>query len=177
MKNTSDSVPSKDGPAINNQIRAQEIRLIDFEGEMVGVVSLRTALSMAEVAGFDLVEISPQAEPPVCKIMDYGKYRYEMQKKKHEAKKNQKVVEVKEIKLRPTIENNDYLVKFKMAQKFLADGNKVKVTMRFRGREMAHQEFGMRIFNKLQEDLQEIAKIEQAPKFEGVHAMMLLGPK
>lgn len=144
---------------------------------MIGVVSLKTALSAAETAGYDLVEISPQAEPPVCKIMDYGKYRYEMQKKKHEARKNQKVIEIKEIKLRPTIENNDYLVKFKMAQKFLNDGNKVKVTMRFRGREMAHQEFGMRVFDRLQEDLKELGKIEQAPKLEGVHAMMLIGPK
>ena len=144
---------------------------------MVGVVSLKTALQLAETAGMDLVEISPQAEPPVCKIMDYGKYRYEMQKKKHEARKNQKVIEIKEIKIRPTIETNDYLVKFKMAQKFLTDGNKVKVSMRFRGREMAHQEFGMRVFDRLQEDLKEIGKIEQAPKLEGVNAMMLIGPK
>ena len=168
---------SKDGPAINNEIKALEVRLIDASGEMLGVVSIKSALFAASKAGLDLVEISPQAEPPVCKIMDYGKYRYEMQKKKNEAKKNQKIVELKEIKLRPTIETNDYLVKLKMAQKFLGEGNKVKVTMRFRGREMSHQEYGMRIFEKLQEDLKELAKVEQAPKLDGINAIMLLSPK
>ena len=131
----------------------------------------------AEKVGLDLVEISPQADPPVCKIMNYGKYRYEMQKKKHEAKKNQKVVELKEIKFRPSIEQNDYLVKLKMIQKFLSDGNKVKVSMRFRGREMAHQEHGMHIFQKLQTDVEDIGKVEQSAKSEGVHVVMILGPK
>ena len=131
----------------------------------------------AEKAGLDLVEISPQADPPVCKIMNYGKYRYELQKKKHEAKKNQKVVELKEIKFRPSIEQNDYLVKLKMIQKFLNDGNKVKVSMRFRGREMAHQEHGLHIFQKLQADVEDIGKVEQSAKSEGVHVVMILGPK
>ena len=144
---------------------------------MIGICSLRDALMDAEKLGLDLVEISPQADPPVCKIMNYGKYRYEMQKKKHEAKKNQKVVELKEIKFRPSIEQNDYLVKLKMIQKFLNDGNKVKVSMRFRGREMAHQEHGLHIFQKLQADVEDIGKVEQSAKSEGVHVVMILGPK
>ena len=144
---------------------------------MIGICSLKDALMDAEKAGLDLVEISPQADPPVCKIMNYGKYRYELQKKKHEAKKNQKVVELKEIKFRPSIEQNDYLVKLKMIQKFLNDGNKVKVSMRFRGREMAHQEHGLHIFQKLQADVEDIGKVEQSAKSEGVHVVMILGPK
>ncbi|NDE90574.1 MAG: translation initiation factor IF-3 [Alphaproteobacteria bacterium] len=136
---------SKDGPRINRDITAKEIRLIDAEGEMQGVVTVRAALDAAEAAGLDLVEISPHSEPPVCKILDYGKYKYEMHKKAVEAKKKQKVIELKEIKLRPTIDDNDFNVKMRSARAFLGEGDKVKITLRFRGREMSHQELGYQL--------------------------------
>jgi translation initiation factor IF-3 len=153
------------------------VRLIDAEGEMVGVVSLRDALMAAEDAGLDLVEVSPNAEPPVCKILDYGKFKYEAQKKAAEARKKQKIIEVKEIKLRPNIDDNDYDVKMKSARRFLDEGDKVKVTMRFRGREMAHQDIGMSVLVKVRDDLQDLSKVEQMPRLEGRQMVMVLSPK
>ncbi len=144
---------------------------------MMGVVAIDKALEMAEEAGLDLVEVSPNAEPPVCKILDYGKYKYEQQKKANEARKKQKTVDVKEVKMSPRIEKNDYDVKMRNARRFLEDGNKVKVSMRFRGREMAHQDIGREIFERIQEELGELASVELAPKFEGRQMMMILAPR
>ncbi len=144
---------------------------------MVGVVSIRDALMAAEDAGLDLVEVSPNAEPPVCKILDYGKFKYEAQKKAAEARKKQKIIEVKEIKLRPSIDDNDYGVKMKSARRFLEEGDKVKVTMRFRGREMAHQDIGMSVLVKVRDDLQDLSKVEQMPRLEGRQMVMVLSPK
>ena len=144
---------------------------------MVGVVSRNEALTMALDAGLDLVEVSPNADPPVCKILDYGKFKYEEQKKKNEAKKKQKVIEVKEIKLRPGIDDHDYQVKMRAMLKFFEEGDKVKVTMRFRGREMAHQELGMDVLNRVRDDLEEIAKVEQVPRMEGRQMTMVLSPR
>lgn len=143
---------------------------------MVGVVSRQEALRLAAEARLDLVEVSPNAEPPVCKILDYGKYKYEQQKKKVEAKKNQKVVEVKEIQMRPVIDENDYQVKLRSIHRFLTDGNKVKVAIRFRGREITHQELGMEVINRVKESVAEIAKVDQAPKLEGRQILMVLSP-
>jgi translation initiation factor IF-3 len=144
---------------------------------MVGVVSIRDALMAAEDAGLDLVEVSPNAEPPVCKILDYGKFKYEAQKKAAEARKKQKIIEVKEIKLRPNIDDNDYGVKMKSARRFLEEGDKVKVTMRFRGREMAHQDIGMNVLVKVRDDLQDLSKVEQMPRLEGRQMVMVLSPR
>jgi translation initiation factor IF-3 len=143
---------------------------------MVGVVSIDEALKRASSAGTDLIEVSPNAEPPVCKILDAGKYKYEAQKRKAEAKKKQKVVQVKEIKMRPGIDQHDYEVKMKNVFKFLDNGDKVKVTLRYRGREMAHQELGMDILNRVKEDTTEVAKVEHQPKMEGRQMIMILGP-
>lgn len=150
--------------------------MIDENGEMVGVVTRNEGLQLAQKAGLDLVEVSPNAEPPVCKILDYGKFKYEQQKKKAEAKKKQKVIEVKEIQIRPGIDENDFQVKCRAARRFLEDGNKVKITMRFRGREIAHQELGMEILNRIKDDFQELAKLEYAPKLEGKQMIMILAP-
>jgi translation initiation factor IF-3 len=144
---------------------------------MVGIVSLRDAIMAAEDAGLDLVEVSPNADPPVCKILDYGKFKYEAQKKANEARKKQKIIEVKEIKLRPNIDENDYDVKLRSAKRFLEEGDKVKVTMRFRGREMAHQDLGMNVLIKVRDELVEMAKVEQMPKLEGRQMIMVLAPK
>lgn len=144
---------------------------------MVGVVSLRDALLAAEDANLDLVEVAPQAEPPVCKILDYGKFKFEAQKKAAEARKKQKVIEVKEIKLRPNIDDNDYDVKMRAAKRFLEEGDKVKVTMRFRGREMAHQDLGMNVLMRVRDELEELAKIEQMPKLEGRQMIMVMAPR
>lgn len=144
---------------------------------MVGVVSLRDALLAAEDAGLDLVEVAPQAEPPVCKILDYGKFKFEAQKKAAEARKKQKIIEVKEIKLRPGIDDNDYDVKMRAAKRFIEDGDKVKVTMRFRGREMAHQDLGMNVLMRVRDELDETAKVEQMPKLEGRQMIMVLAPR
>lgn len=144
---------------------------------MIGVVSLRDALLAAEDAGLDLVEIAPQAEPPVCKILDYGKFKYEAQKKANEARKKQKVIEVKEIKLRPNIDDNDYDVKMRSARRFLEEGDKVKVTLRFRGREMAHQDLGMNVLVRVRDELEALAKVEQMPKLEGRQMVMVLAPR
>ena len=153
------------------------MRLIDEDGENHGVVTLEDALAQAEEAGLDLVEISPNVDPPVCKILDYGKYKYEAQKKANEARKKQKTIEVKEIKMRPGIETHDYQVKMRAMLRFLEAGDKVKVTMRFRGREMAHQELGLNVLRRVQEELDEVAKVEQHPKVEGRQMMMVLAPR
>jgi len=144
---------------------------------MVGVVSLREGLEMAAEVGLDLVEVSPNAEPPVCKILDYGKFKYEAQKKKTEARKKQKVIEVKEIKLRPGIDDNDYNVKMRAMRKFLEEGDKVKVTLRFRGREMAHQDLGMKVLDRVRAEMDDLVKVEQFPKMEGRQMVMVLAPK
>lgn len=170
--------PSQDdGPRINDQIRVEKVRLVDAEGEMVGVVSVREALRMAEEAGLDLVEVSPNAEPPVCKILDYGKYKYEQQKKANEARKKQKTVDVKEVKIRPGIEKHDYEVKMRNARRFLEDGDKVKVTMRFRGREMAHQDIGLKLLGEMKVELADVCKVELEPRLEGRQMIMVLGPE
>ena len=169
--------PSKKGLRVNNDITASEIRLIDDTGENHGTVDISKGLTMAKAAGLDLVEISPNAEPPVCKILDYGRFRYAAQKKASLAKKKQKTVEVKEIKLRPGIEKHDYDVKMRSVEKFLTAGDKVKVTLRFRGREMAHQNLGMDILKRVEVDFKEIAKVEQAPKMEGRQIIMILSAK
>jgi translation initiation factor IF-3 len=162
------------GPRVNEQIRAPEIRVIDEKGEMQGVMSVAQALKLAEEAGLDLVEVSPGAAPPVCKILDYGKYKYEQQKKAAEARKNQKIIDVKEIKIRPNIEKHDYEVKMRNARRFLGDGDKVKVTMRFRGREMSHHDIGRDLLNRMVEELKDIAKLEMSPRMEGRQMMMVL---
>lgn len=162
------------GLNINEQIRARQVRLIAEDGEQVGVVSIQDALARAEEAGLDLVEISPNAEPPVCKILDYGKYKYELQKKASEARKKQKVIEVKELKFRPNIDDHDYNVKIKAARRFLEDGDKVKVTLRFRGREMAHLDLGMKVLARVREELTDIAKVEMDARVEGKQAIMIL---
>ena len=144
---------------------------------MVGVVPLREALIMAEEAGLDLVEISPNASPPVCKILDFGKFKYELQKKESEARKKQKVIEVKEIKLRPGIDEHDYQVKMRSVHRFLEEGDKVKVTMRFRGREMVHQELGMKVLDRVRAELDALAKVEQWPRLEGRQMIMVMAPK
>lgn len=169
--------PKNDGPRVNREIDARSIRLVGADGEMIGVVSLREGLIMAEEAGLDLVEVSPNAEPPVCKILDYGKFKYEAQKKKNEAKKKQRVIEVKEIKLRPNIDDNDYDVKMRSMRKFLEEGDKVKVTLRFRGRELAHQDLGMKVLERVRDDLEGLGKIEQIPKMEGRQMVMVIAPK
>ncbi len=154
-----------------------QVRLIDEKGENRGVVATRDALAAAEAAGLDLVEISPTATPPVCKLLDFGKYKYEAQKKAAEARKKQKVIEIKEIKLRPGIDTNDYNIKMRSMRRFLEEGDKVKVTMRFRGREMAHQELGMKVLDRVREDLGDLAKVEQFPRMEGRQMVMVVSPK
>ncbi len=153
-----------------------EIRLQGVEGEQLGIVSVRAALQMAEEAGVDLVEIAPTAKPPVCRIMDYGKFKYQEQKRAHEAKLKQKQVQVKEIKLRPGTDENDYQIKLRNMTRFLDEGDKVKVTLRFRGREMAHQEFGMRQLERIRADVDAIGAVEQMPKMEGRQMIMIIAP-
>ncbi len=160
----------------NEQITASEVRVISSSGKQLGIISIREALYHAEDEGFDLVEVSPDAKPPVCKIVDYGKLKYREQKSKKEAKKKQKIIEVKEIKMRPCINKHDYEVKIKALSKFILGGNKVKVSMRFRGREMEHQNLGMELLKKLTEKVSEYAKVETPPKSEGKQIMMILVP-
>lgn len=167
----------QDGPRVNTEIDARSIRLIDADGEMVGVVSLREGLEMAAEVGLDLVEVSPNADPPVCKILDFGKFKYEAQKKKNEARKKQKVIEVKEVKLRPNIDDNDYDVKMRAMRKFLTEGDKVKITLRFRGREMAHQHLGMAVLDRVREQLDDLAKVESMPRMEGRQMVMIVAPR
>jgi translation initiation factor IF-3 len=166
-----------DRARINQQISIPEVRLIDAEGQQVGIVSTREALRAAEEVGLDLVEISPTAKPPVCRIMDYGKYLFEISKKQAEAKKKQKQIQVKELKFRPTTEEGDYQVKLRNLIRFLEHGDKVKITLRFRGREVAHQELGMKILERLQLDTAEFGIVEQHAKREGRQLMMVLSPK
>ncbi len=154
-----------------------QVRLIDDAGQMIGVVSRREALSRAQEAGLDLVEVSPTADPPVCKVLDYGKFKYESQKKKNEARKKQKIIEVKEIKMRPGIDDHDYDVKMRAMHRFLEEGDKVKVTMRFRGREMVHQELGLKVLERVRGQLDEVAKVEQMPRLEGRQMTMVIAPK
>lgn len=170
--------PRASGPRVNDQIRDTEIRLIGADGENVGVVTPYVAMQMAEEAGLDLVEISPTAKPPVCKIMDLGKYKYELQKREAEARKNQKIIEIKEIKFRPNTDTHDYDVKMRSIKKFLEGGDKVKVTLRFRGREMAHQRLGLDLLFRVKDDLEaiELGIVETMPKLEGRQMMMLVRP-
>jgi len=167
----------KDGPRVNEEIRVREVQLIDQTGHNHGPTDIQVALAKAQEAGLDLVEIAPNSEPPVCKILDYGKYKYQAQKKAAEARKRQKVVEVKEIKLRPMIDDHDYDVKMRSMQRFFEDGDKVKITLRFRGREMAHQELGTALLNRVKEDTSKFAKVEQEPRFEGRQVVMVLAPR
>jgi len=169
--------PAREGPRINDEIRVPQVRLIDDRGEMIGLMSAREALIRAYDVGLDLVEISPNAVPPVCKILDYGKYKYEQQKKANEARKKQKVVEIKEIKVRPNIDDHDYEVKMKQMKNFIGEGDKVKVTLRFRGREMAHQELGVKVLERIRGDLIELVKVEQMPKLENRQMVMVVAPK
>ncbi|MGK2889318.1 MAG: translation initiation factor IF-3 [Candidatus Malihini olakiniferum] len=163
---------------INREIRAQEVRLTGVYGEQIGIVSLNEALEKAEEAGVDLVEISPNAEPPVCRTMDYGKFLYERSKANKEQKKKQKVIQVKEIKFRPGTDDGDYQVKLRNLVRFLEDGDKAKITLRFRGREMAHQQIGIEMLNRVRDDLSELAVVESFPsKIEGRQMIMVLAPK
>lgn len=161
---------------INRAITAQQIRLVGQDGEALGIVSINEALVLAAEANLDLVEVVPQAVPPVCKIVDYGKLKYELHKKKIEAKKKQKKIEVKEVKFTPSIGEHDYKVKLSNICRFISDGNKVKVTLRFRGRELSHQEIGVRLLNRLMDDVQGIAKSDSSPQLEGRQMLMLLSP-
>jgi translation initiation factor IF-3 len=165
------------GPRVNEQIEAIKVRVVNADGEMVGVISKEEGIEIAFEAGLDLVEVSPNADPPVCKVLDYGKYKYEAQKKANEARKKQKVIDVKEIKMRPGIDEHDYQVKMRSVRRFLDEGDKVKMTIRFRGREMAHQELGMKVLDRVREDVDELAKVEQFPKSEGRLMTMVIAPK
>ena len=168
---------SQDGPRINDMIRADSVRCIGADGEQLGVIPINEALKIAEDLSLDLVEIQPNVDPPVCKILDYGKFKYEAQKRKNEARKKQKIIDVKEIKLRPNIDNNDFIVKMKQVKKFIENGDKVKITLRFRGREMAHQTLGVTVLDRVQDDTEELCKVETLPKLEGRQMVMILAPK
>ena len=170
-------LPTRDGPRVNEEIRAPQVRLIDQDGEMQGVMTAREALIRAYDVGLDLLEISPNAVPPVVKILDYGKYKYEQQKKANEARKRQKVVEIKEIKVRPNIDDHDYDVKMRAAKSFIEEGDKVKVTLRFRGREMAHQDLGLKVLDRIRTELAETTKVESMPRLENRQMIMVLAPK
>ena len=169
--------PTREGPRVNEEIRVPQVRLIDEEGEMQGVMTTRDAMLRAFSAGLDLLEISPNAEPPVVKILDYGKFKYEQQKKKNEARKKQKVIEIKEVKVRPNIDENDYQVKLRAMRSFIEEGDKVKVTLRFRGREMAHQDLGVKVLERIREDMDERTKVEQMPRMENRQMIMVLSPR
>ncbi len=171
------AAPSRDGPRVNEDIRVPQVRLIDQDGEMQGVMTTRDAILRAYSVGLDLLEISPNADPPVVKILDYGKFKYEQQKKKNEAKKKQKVVEIKEIKVRPNIDENDYQVKMRAMKSFIDDGDKVKVTLRFRGREMAHQDIGIKVLERIRAELETETKVEQMPRMENRQMIMVLSPR
>ncbi|MGO0122902.1 translation initiation factor IF-3 [Desulfothermobacter acidiphilus] len=162
---------------MNEEIRAREVRLVDTDGTQVGIVPLSEALRLAEERGLDLVEVAPQARPPVCKIMDYGKFRYEMSKKDREARKKQHLVAIKEVKFRPNIEEHDFQVKARNVIRFLEDGDKVKVTIMFRGREIIHPQLGERLLDRLKEEAAEVGMVERAPKLEGRNMIMILAPK
>jgi translation initiation factor IF-3 len=165
------------GPRMNEDIRVREVRLIDENGDNVGVVPIAEALARAVAAGLDLVEISPDAKPPVTKVLDYGKYKYQEQKKAAEARKRQKIVEIKEIKMRPSIDDHDYDVKMRSMRRFFDDGDKVKVTLRFRGRELSHQELGWQVLQRVKADTEPHAKVESEPRMEGRQMVMVLAPR
>ena len=169
--------PVKSGPRYNQFIQADKVRVIDGEGENLGVMYTRQAIEEAAEVGLDLVEVSPNADPPVCKFLDVGKYRYEAQKKANAARKSQKTQEIKEIKMRPNIDDHDYDTKMKKVHDFIGDGDKVKITLRFRGREMAHQQIGMDLLNRVRDDVEEIAKVEAFPRLEGRQMLMVLAPR
>jgi translation initiation factor IF-3 len=169
--------PTREGPRVNEEIRVPQVRLIDEEGEMQGVMTTRDAMLRAFSVGLDLLEISPNAEPPVVKILDYGKFKYEQQKKKNEARKKQKVIEIKEVKVRPNIDENDYQVKLRAMRTFIEEGDKVKVTLRFRGREMAHQDLGVKVLERIRDDMDERTKVEQMPRMENRQMIMVLSPR
>ena len=169
--------PQKDGPLSNEDITSADVQLINAEGENKGVVATRDAIAMAQEQGLDLVVISPNASPPVAKFLDLGRFKYAAQKKAAEARKKQKVIEVKEIQLRPNIDTHDYETKMKAVTKFLGEGDRVKVTMRFRGREMAHQELGMNLLLKVRDQMEPVAKVESTPRSEGRQMIMVLAPK
>ncbi|MEL7028694.1 MAG: translation initiation factor IF-3 [Pseudomonadota bacterium] len=169
--------PRPEGPRVNEAITLDQVLVIDQDGEKRGVMPTETAIEMAADVGLDLVEVSPNADPPVCKILDFGKYKYQQQKKKNEAKKKQKVVEIKEIKMRPNIDQHDYDVKARAMRRFFEEGDKVKVTLRFRGREMAHQDRGVDLLKRVQDDFEEWAKVEAFPRMEGRQMTMVLAPR
>ena len=169
--------PQREGPRANDQIHADPVRLVDDAGEMIGVLSLGDAQARADAVGLDLVEVSPNAAPPVCKILDYGKYKYDAQKRAAETRKKQKTIDIKEIKMRPGIDDHDYDVKMRRIVEFLGEGDKVKVTLRFRGREMAYQNLGMQVLDRVRDELDELGKVEQFPKMEGRQMTMVIAPR
>ena len=169
--------PPMNGPRFNEFIVSQKVRVIDHEGENLGVMFTREAMEQANALGLDLVEVSPNADPPVAKFLDVGKYKYETQKKANIARKSQKTQEIKEIKMRPNIDDHDYDTKMKKVNEFIGEGDKVKVTLRFRGRELAHGQLGMQVLQRVQADIAEIAKVEQHPRMEGRQMLMVLAPK
>ncbi|GBR51605.1 translation initiation factor 3 [Neokomagataea thailandica NBRC 106555] len=171
------SAPTREGPRVNEEIRVPQVRLIDEEGEMQGIMSTRDALTRAFASGLDLLEISPTAVPPVVKILDYGKFKYEQQKKKNEARKKQKVIEIKEVKVRPGTGEHDFQTKLKAIHAFLDAGDKVKVSLRFKGREMAHQELGAKMMERIRIEVEEKAKIEQMPRLENRQMLMVMAPR
>ena len=170
-------MPEKDGPRTNQDIRVPEVQLIDHEGQNRGVLPTREAIAIATEAGLDLVEISPNQTPPVCKILDYGKFKFQSQKKAAEARKSQKTVEIKEIKMRPNIDTHDYEVKLRAIHRFFEEGDKVKITLRFRGREMAHQDIGYRLLERVRGEVAELSKVESEPRLEGRQMVMVLAPR
>ncbi|HAH09326.1 MAG TPA: translation initiation factor IF-3 [Alphaproteobacteria bacterium] len=172
-----DTPRDKDGPRINEEITVNEMLVIDDDGEKRGVLSRYDALQLAQTEGLDLVEVAPQASPPVVKLMDYGKFKYQEQKKAAEARKKQKVIEVKEIKMRPAIDDHDYDTKMKAIKRFFEEGDKVKITLRFKGREMQHSQLGMEVLQKVKKDLEPISKIELEPRFEGRQMIMIMAPR
>ena len=169
--------PVKSGPRFNEMITVPKVRVIDQDGENIGVLTTREAIEQAAEVGLDLVEVSPNADPPVCKFLDVGKYRYEAQKKANVARKSQKTQDIKEIKMRPNIDDHDYDVKMRAMARFIGDGDKVKVTLRFRGRELSHQQIGMQLLQRVQVDVAEIAKVEAYPRMEGRQMLMVISPK
>ncbi|NBC35182.1 translation initiation factor IF-3 [Novosphingobium sp. FSY-8] len=169
--------PVKSGPRYNEMINVPRVRVIDDEGENLGIMYTREAIAQAFENGLDLVEVSPNADPPVCKFLDVGKYRYEAQKKANLARKSQKTQEIKEIKMRPNIDDHDYDVKMRAMNKFIGEGDKVKVTLRFRGRELSHQQLGMNLLKRVQEDIAEVGKVEAYPRMEGRQMLMVIAPK
>ncbi|MED5395654.1 MAG: translation initiation factor IF-3 [Pseudomonadota bacterium] len=162
---------------MNNEIDAPQVRVVNADGDMVGVISVEEGVELADDVGLDLVEVSPNADPPVCKILDYGKYKYAEQKKANEARKKQKTIDIKEIKMRPGIDEHDYQVKMRSVRRFLDGGDKVKMTIRFRGREMAHLDLGMKVLDRVREEIDELAKVEQFPRTEGRLMTMVIAPK